>query len=160
MELMVTAPNVEFVSSKLRGISQDNDFSIKRYEEAVGRPFGYPLVDLKTTTQDNCRLRTNLLPGKEGFDNVGAPGNISQELLKYLKQQNLATASVLPWPAMQKLRDSMDGLLSRTDLGEYERTRQYMQLQNKYLTFKQQLNSRGTESNLPYSEEQMFLQIM
>ena len=29
-----------------------------------------------------------------------------------------------------------------------------MQLQNKYLTFKQQLNSRPKESNPPYSEEQ------
>ena len=29
-----------------------------------------------------------------------------------------------------------------------------MQLQNKYLTFKQQLNSGHTESSLPYSEEQ------
>jgi len=56
---------------------------------------------------------------------------------------------------MQKLQDSMDGLLSRTDLGEYERARQYMQLQNRYLTFKQQLNSRSTESSLPYSEERI-----
>ena len=110
------------------------DFFIKRYEEALRRPFGYLLVDLKTTTQDNCRLRTNVLPGEERFDNVGVTDNISQELLKYIKKQNLATAPVLP--AMQKLQDSMDGLLSRTDLGEYERTRQYMQLQNKYLTFK------------------------
>ena len=55
---------------------------------------------------------------------------------------------------MQKLQDSMDGLLSRTDLGEYERARHYVQLQNKYLTFKQQLNSRRTESSLPYSVEQ------
>ena len=114
------------------------DFFIKRYEQAVRRPFGYLLVDLKTATQDNCRLRTNALPGEERFDNVGVPDNISQEVLKYLKQQNLATAPV--FPAMQKLQDSMDGLLSRTDLGEYERGRQYMQLQNKYLTFKQQLN--------------------
>ena len=128
------------------------DFFIKRYEEAVRRPFVYLLVDLKTATQDNCRLRTNVLPGEERFDNVGVPDNISQELLKYLKQQNLATAPV--FPAMQKLQDSMDGLLSRTDLGEYERARQYMQLQNKYLTFKQQLNSRHTESSLPYSEGQ------
>jgi len=30
------------------------DFFIKRYEEAARRPFGYLLVDLKTTTQDNC----------------------------------------------------------------------------------------------------------
>jgi len=128
------------------------DFFIKRYEEALRRPFGYPLVDLKTTTQDKCRLRTNVLPGEERFDNVRVTDNISQELLKYIKKQNLATAPVLQ--AMQKLQDSMDGLLSRTDLGEYERARQYMQLQNKYLTFKQQLNSRRTGSSLPYSEEQ------
>ena len=55
---------------------------------------------------------------------------------------------------MQKLQDSMDGLLFRKDLGEYERARQYIQLQNKYLTFKQQLISRNKESSLPYSEEQ------
>ena len=48
----------------------------------------------------------------------------------------------------------MDGLLSRKDLGEYDRARQYIQLQNKYLTFKQQLNSRSKESSPPYSEEQ------
>ena len=41
---------------------------LQRYEEAVQRPFGYLLVDLKTTTQDNCRLRTNVLPGEERFD--------------------------------------------------------------------------------------------
>ena len=60
------------------------DFFIKRYEEAVRRPFGYLLVDLKTTTQDNCRLRTNVLPGEERFDNVGVPDNIWQDPLKYL----------------------------------------------------------------------------
>jgi len=48
----------------------------------------------------------------------------------------------------------MDSLLSGKDLGEYERARQYIQLQNKYLTSKQQLNSRSKESSLPYSEEQ------
>ena len=88
------------------------------------RPFRYLLVDLKTTTQDNCKLQTNVLPGEERFNNVGVPDNISQDLLQYLKQQNLATVPVLP--AMQKLQDSMDGLLSRKDLGEYERARQYI----------------------------------
>ena len=118
---------------------------IQRYEEAVQRPFGYLLVDLKTTTQDNCRLRTNVLPGEERFDQGGMQENISQELLQYLKQQNLATPPVLP--AMQQLRDNMDGLLARTDLGDYEKARQYVQLQNKYLTFQRQLNSRNQEPN-------------
>ena len=128
------------------------DFFINQYEEAVKRPFGYLLIDLKTTTQDNCRLRTNVLPSEERFDNVAVPDNISQELLQYLKQQNVMTPPVVP--VMKKLQDSMDGLLSRSDLGDDERAKHYMQLQNKYLTFKQQLNSRLKESNLPYSEEQ------
>ena len=87
-------------------------------------------------SQGNCRLRTNVLPGEERFDQGGMQ-NISQELLQYLKQQNLATPSVLP--TMQQLRDNMDGLLTRTELDDYEKARQYVQLQNKYLTFQHQL---------------------
>ena len=133
--------------------SRNTDSFINHYEEAVQKPFGYLLVDLKTTTQDNCRLRTNVLLGEERFDNSGVLNNISQELLQYLKQQNLMTPPVIP--VMQKLQDSMDGLLSRSDLRDYERAKHYMQLQNKYLTFKQQLNSRPRELiNPSYSEEQ------
>ena len=128
------------------------DFFINHYEHAVQRPFGYLLVDLKTTTQENCRLQTNVLPGEERFDDVAVPDNISQELLQYLKQQNVMTPPVVP--VMQNLQDSMDGLLSRSDLGDDERAKHYVQLQNKYLTFKQQLNSRPKESNPRYSEEQ------
>ena len=39
----------------------------------------------------------------------------------------------------------MDGLLTSTDRGEYEKARQYVQLQNKYLTFQHQFNSRNQE---------------
>ena len=113
----------------------NTDFFINRYEEVVQRPLGYLLVDLKATTQDNCKLRTNVLPGEERFDNIGVPDNISKELLQYFKQQNLMTPPVIP--VMQKLQDSMDGLLSRSDLGDYERAKHYMQLQDKYVAFKQ-----------------------
>ena len=47
------------------------DFFLNQYEEAAKRPFGYLLIDLKTTTQDNCRLRTNVLPSEEGFNQAG-----------------------------------------------------------------------------------------
>ena len=67
------------------------DFFSNQYEEAVKKTFGYLLIDLNTTTQDNCRLRTNVLPSKKGFNQAGFQENIPQELLKYLKQQNLAT---------------------------------------------------------------------
>ncbi|KAL9986096.1 hypothetical protein ACROYT_G000173 [Oculina patagonica] len=112
---------------------------IKQYEEAVRRPFGYLFIDLKPTTQDSCRLRTNVLPGEERFDNGEEEGSVSKELLQYLKQQNLMAAPVIP--EMQRLRNNMDGLLSRNDLGEDEKARQYMQLQNRFLTYKHQLNS-------------------
>ena len=35
----------------------------------------------------------------------------------------------------------MDSILSRTALGEDEKAKQFLQLQNRYLTFKQQLNT-------------------
>ena len=101
------------------------------------------MVDLKTTNKGNCRLRTNAFPGEEKFDQGGMQYNISQELLQYLKQQNLVTPPVLP--AMQQLRNNLDGLLTRKDLGENEKARKYVQLQNDFLTFQHQLNSRNQE---------------
>ena len=50
------------------------DFFLNQYEEAVKRPFGYLLIDLKTTTQDNCRLHTNVLPSEEGLNQAGCWG--------------------------------------------------------------------------------------
>ena len=142
-------------SEKRASEPQKHTISVKETRQptpAAKRPKFTAGLSLATITQGNRNLRTNALPSEERFDNVGVPDNNLQELLKYLKQQNLATASVLP--AIQKLQDSMNGL-SRTDLGEYERARQYMQLQNKYLTFRQQLNSRSTEPSLPYSEQRI-----
>ena len=92
------------------------DFFLNQYEEAVKRPFGYLLIDLKTATQDNCRLRTNVLPS-EGFNQAGFQENIPQELLKYLKQQNLSPVPLLP--AIQEIRGIMDDLnisSSRSDI--------------------------------------------
>ena len=60
-------------------------------------------------------------------------------ILRYLKQQNLSSDPLLP--AMQRLQSGMDSTLSRSDLGEDEKAKQFLQLQNRYLTFKQQLNT-------------------
>ena len=116
------------------------DFFLNQYEEAVKRPFGYLLIDLKTTTQDNCRLRTNVLPSEEGFNQAGFQENIPQELLKYLKQQNLSPVPLLP--AMQEIQDNMDDVLSRNDLRDEEKAKRYLHLQNRYLAFKEQLSTR------------------
>ena len=91
-----------------------NDLFLNQYEEAVKRPFGYLLIDRKTTTQDSCRLRTNVLPSEEGFNQAGFQENIPQELLKYLKQQTLSPVPLLP--AMEEIQGKIDEVLSRNDL--------------------------------------------
>ena len=112
------------------------DFSVNQYEEAVKRTFGYLLIDLKTTTQDSCRLRTNVLPSEEGFNQARFQENIPQELLKYLKQETLSPVPLLP--AMQEIQGNMDDVRSRNDLRDDEEAKRYFQLQNRYLSFKEQ----------------------
>ena len=64
---------------------KQTDWFLKQYKEAVRRPFGYLFVDLKPSTQDSCRLRTNVLPGEEKFNKGEIEASIPQELLQYLK---------------------------------------------------------------------------
>ena len=37
---------------------------MKRYDKATSRPYGYLMLDLKPTTDDEQRLKTNILPGE------------------------------------------------------------------------------------------------
>ena len=103
---------------------EQTDFLLNEYdEEAEKRPFGYLLIDLKTTTRDNCQLRTNVLPSEQAFNQAGFQENIPQELLKYLKQQNLSPVPLLP--AMQEKQVNMDDLFSRNDLRDDEKAKRY-----------------------------------
>ena len=43
---------------------------------------------------------------------------------------------------MQEIQGNMDDLLSRNDLRDDEKAKRYFQLQNRYLAFKEQLNTR------------------
>ena len=117
----------------------ETDWFIKEYEEAVRRPYGYLFVDLKPTTPDRCRLRTNVLLGEERFDKGFEENRISQELLRYLKQQTLMVPP--PISEIQRIQNNMDNLLYRTNLGEDQNAKQYMHYQNKFL-------NKNTSSNL------------
>ena len=66
-------------------------------------------------------------------------GNFSKELLRYLKHQNLSADPLLP--AMEEVQDRMVDILSRTDLSNDEKAKRYFQLQDRYLSFKQQMNT-------------------
>ena len=77
--------------------------------------------------------------------------NILQELLRYL---------MVPPPIseMQRIQNNMDNLLYRTHLGEDQKAKQYMQLQNKFLNYKHQLKSlipEATISTQPQDSNQM-----
>ena len=64
---------------------------------------------------------------EEGFNQAGYQENI----LKYLKQQNLSPVPLLP--AMQEAQGNMDDVLSENDLRDDEKDKRYFQLQNRYL---------------------------
>ena len=120
---------------------------IKEYEEAVRRPYGYLFVDLKPTTPDRRRLRTNVLPGQERFDKGFEENRVSQELLQYLRQQTLMMPPQIS--EMQRIQNNVDNLLYRTNLEEDQKAKQYMQLQNKFLNYKNQLKSLIPEATIP-----------
>ena len=69
----------------------------KEHKDAVRRPYGYLFVDLRPTTQERCRLRTNVLSGEETFEKGFDKNRTSQELLQYLKQQTL----MVPRPILE-----------------------------------------------------------
>ena len=50
---------------------------------------------------------------------------------------------------MQRIQNNMDNLLYRTNLGEDQKAKQYMQLQNKFLNYKHQLKSLIPEATIP-----------
>ena len=50
---------------------------------------------------------------------------------------------------MQRIQNNMDNLLYRTNLGEDQKAKQYMQLQNKFLNYKNRLKSLIPDATLP-----------
>ena len=55
-------------------------------------------------------------------------------------QQTLSPVPLLP--AMQEIQGNMDDVLSRNDRRDDEKAKRYFQLQNRYLAYKEQLNTR------------------
>ena len=113
-------------------------YFLQKYEEAVSRPFGYLFIDLKTTTPDHCRLRTNVLPGEvKHRENSFHNNDVSRELIKYFKQQNAELPPIAS--KIQSLQEQMDALLKSPNLNTDQKAVKYMQLQNNFLQYKKQL---------------------
>ena len=52
-------------------------------------------------------------------------------------------------PEMQRIQNNMDNLVYRTNMREDEKAKQYMQLQNKLSTYKDQLKSLIPDAPMP-----------
>ena len=50
------------------------------YEKATSHPHGYLMLDLKPTTHDHHRLKTNVLPGERD--------DLQQQLSGYMRKQS------------------------------------------------------------------------
>ena len=105
-------------------------------------------------------MQTNVLPGEEKFNKGEMEDKVSQELLRYPKQQKLMASPVIP--EMQRLQNNMDNLLYHADLGDYDKPRQFMQLQNRFLTYKHQLNflPRAAMRGQPQQQNQIFTNVL
>ena len=54
-----------------------------------------------------------------------------------------------PISEMQRIQNNMDNLLYRRNLGEDQKAKQYMQLQNKFLSYKHQLKFLIPDATIP-----------
>ena len=71
---------------------------------------------------------------KQGFK------EIFLKSFKHLKQQKLSPVLLLP--VMQEIQGNLDDVLSRNDPRDDGKAKRCFQLQNRYLAFKKQLNTR------------------
>ena len=68
-----------------------------------------------------------------------------------------------PISEMQRIQNNMDNLLYRTNLGEDQKAKQYMQLQDKFLKYKHQLKSlipEATISTQPQESNQISTNVL
>ena len=96
------------------------DLFLNQYEEAVKRPFGHLLIDLKTTTQDNYRLRTNVLPSEEGFNHAR---RVSR---KYSSRASKISKAAKSFSCLTSTMQEIQDVLSRNDLRDDEKAKRYL----------------------------------
>ena len=93
------------------------------YEEVTSRSHGYLMLDLKPTTDDQQRLKTNVLPG---------------EVSKFMQKQ-----SYLQPPALNAMYDAekqMQEIMEAPQITAAEKSKLYSDQLNRFLTFKNKLD--------------------
>ena len=96
---------------------------MRSYEEATSRPHGYLMLDLKPTTDDQQRLKTNVLPG---------------EIAKFIQKQSYRQPPLVNamYGAEQRMKEIMDA----PQLSAVEKSKLYSDQLNRFLTFKNKMD--------------------
>ena len=93
------------------------------YEDATSRPHGYLILDLKQTTDDQQRLKTNILPG---------------EIAKFLHEQSYRQPPLAN--AMYDAEQRMKEIMEAPQLSVVEKNKIYSDQLNRFLTFKNKMD--------------------
>jgi hypothetical protein len=96
---------------------------MRSYEDATRRPHGYLMLDLKPTTDDQQRLKTNVLPG---------------EIAKFLHKQSYRQPPLVNamYDAEQRMKEIMDA----SQLSSVEKRKLYSDQLNRFMTFKNKMD--------------------
>ena len=96
---------------------------MRSYDDATSRPHGYLMLDLKPTTDDQQRLKTNILPG---------------EIEKFIQKQSYRQPPLVNamYDAEQRMKEIMDA----PQLSAVEKSKLYSDQLNRFLTFKNKMD--------------------
>ena len=96
---------------------------MRSYEYATSRPHGYLMLDLKPTTNDEKRLKTNVLPG---------------EISKFIQKQSYRQPPLVNamYDAEQRMKEIMDA----PQLSAVEKRKLYSDQLNRFMTFKNKMD--------------------
>ena len=92
---------------------------MRSYDDATSRLHGYLMLDLKPTTDDQDRLKTNILPG---------------EIAKFIQKQSYRQPPLVN--AMYDAEQRMQEIMDAPQLSAVEKSKLYSDQLNRFLTFK------------------------
>ena len=95
---------------------------MKIYEKATSRAHGYLMLDLRLTTDDEERLKTNILPGETGA------------LEEYVRKKSYRHSRNLN--AMYNTEKRMQEIMQAPQLSSWEKSKLYSDQLNRLLMLK------------------------
>ena len=135
---------------------RETDIFMDTYERAIKRPHGYLFVDLKPSTADDQRLKSNILPGESRIqvsDNSdyrqGVMKNLAETVETFLQGQRYLQTPQLN--EVLKLDKQMSELLQKSGIPDDVKSKLYSQLFQRHQQLSKTIAGHSTPSVNSYS---------